>query len=258
MKFNRVLLLFIITLFPFLESRADKLYLVKFGESLYPSELTNRFGSTSIKMGWYFYYFERESFKILIDSGILDVKNVSKFRIQNYKSPKELLLKKGISPDSITDIFITHNHFDHIEGVLNFPKAKIHIQLLEYENLKKSDFYIKHKDFFLNKENENLLFQYKGESEIYNMIYLIPTNGHTIGSQAIEIKTENSHYLFTGDECYYVKECKKGIGTFPKALYSSKKNLIFMKKVQDYLINSKVKIFTMHDPELENELEVIE
>jgi hypothetical protein len=177
MNLNRVLLLFIVTLFPYLESRADKLYLVKFGESLYPSELTNRSGSTSIKMGWYFYYFEKESFKILIDSGMLDLKKVSKFRIQNYKSPKELLLKKGISLDSITDIFITHSHFDHIEGVLIFPKAKIHIQLLEYENLKKSDFYVKYKEFFLNKENENLLFQYKGESEIYNMIYLIPTNG---------------------------------------------------------------------------------
>ena len=138
MSLNRVLLLSLITLFTFLELRADKLYLIKFGESLYPSLLTNRLGSTSIKMGWYFYYFEKESFKILIDSGMVGLKNISKFRIKNYKSPQELLLKKGISPDSITDIFITHSHFDHIEGVLNFPNAKIHIQLLEYENLKMS------------------------------------------------------------------------------------------------------------------------
>jgi N-acyl homoserine lactone hydrolase len=258
MNLNRVLLLFLIILYPFLEIWADKLYLFKFGESLYPSELTNRSGSTNIKMGWYFYYFEKESFKILIDTGMLDSKNVSKFRIQNYKSPKELLLKKGIPLESITDIFITHSHFDHIEGVVIFPKAKIHIQFMEYENLKKSDFYRKNKEFFLNKEKENLVFQYMGESELYNMIYLIPTNGHTIGSQAIEIKTDNSHYLFTGDECYYVKECKNGIGTFPKALYSSKKNLLFMKKVKEYIFKSKVKILTMHDPELENEVEMIE
>jgi hypothetical protein len=54
MSLNRVLLLSLITLFTFLELRADKLYLIKFGESLYPSLLTNRLGSTSIKMGWYF------------------------------------------------------------------------------------------------------------------------------------------------------------------------------------------------------------
>ncbi len=258
MNLIRVLLLILIILFPLLEPRADKLYLFKFGESLYPSELTNRSSITKIKMGWYFYYFERESFKILIDSGMLDLKNVSKFRIQNYKSPDDLLIKKGISPESITDIFITHSHFDHIEGILNFPKAKIHIQLMEYENFKKSYFFKRYREFFINKEKENLLFQYKGEAELYNIINLIPTNGHTIGSQAIEIKTEDSHYLFTGDECYYVKECKIGIGTFPKALYSLKNNLLFMKKVQEYLFNSKVKIITMHDPELENEIEVIE
>jgi glyoxylase-like metal-dependent hydrolase (beta-lactamase superfamily II) len=258
MKLNRVLLLFIITLFPCLEARADKLYLVKFGESLYPSELTNRLGSTSIKMGWYFYYFEKESIKILIDSGMLDLKNVSKFRIKKYQSPQELLLKKGITPDSITDIFITHSHFDHIEGVLKFPNAKIHIQSLEYNQFKKSSYYKINENLFLKKETDKLVILYNGESTIYEMIKLIPTGGHTVGSQAIEVITDKLHYLFTGDECYYVEECKKGVGTFPKALYSSKKNILFMKKVQDYLINSKVKIFTMHDPELENEIEVIE
>ena len=248
--------LFIFIFYPIQVLFSEKLYLVKYGESQYPSSLTNRLSSKYLKLGWYFYYFEKEEYRILIDAGTVDLNQVKKFKIQNYKSPEILLLNKGISPDSITDIFITHSHFDHIEGVLKFPNAKIHLQSLEYSQFKKSNYYKINENLFLKKDR--LIIQYKGNSTLYEMIKLIPTGGHTVGSQAIEIKTEKSHYLFTGDECYFVEECKKGIGTFPKALYSSKNNAIFMKNIFEYQVNPTLKILTMHDPDLEKVIEVIE
>ena len=253
-----IFILFIVMLYPFQSNFAEKLYIVKYGESIYPGHLTNRLGSTSVKFGWNFYYFEKEPYRILIDAGIVDLNQVQKFKIKNYNSPEILLLKKGITPDQITDIFITHSHFDHIEGVLKFPNAKIHIQSLEYNQFKKSTYYKINENSFLKKEKDRLVLQYNGESTIYEMVKLIPTGGHTIGSQAIEIQTEKSHFLFTGDECYFVEECKKGIGTFSKALYSPRENSIFMKKIIEYRLNPTLKILTMHDPALEKELEIIE
>ncbi len=250
--------MFILSIISIKSLNSERLFLVKYGESLYPADLTNRTGSTLLKLGWYFYYFEKDSFKILIDSGTIDQLQVDRFKIKNYKSPENVLLGYGISSSSITDIFITHSHFDHIEGVLRFPNAKIHIQKLEYLQFKKSSNYKKNEKFFLKKEIENSLFLLNGEASVYDFIKVIPTYGHTVGSQAIEIKSELNHFIITGDECYFVEECMKGIGTFSKALVSKKNNSIFMQKIIEFQHNSELKILTLHDPKLEKELNVIE
>jgi glyoxylase-like metal-dependent hydrolase (beta-lactamase superfamily II) len=40
----------------------------------------------------------------------------------------ELLLESlGAGPDAVSDIFLTHGHFDHVAGAARFPAAKIHI-----------------------------------------------------------------------------------------------------------------------------------
>lgn len=51
----------------------------------------------------------------------------------------QLLDSVGVSPEAITDICMTHLHFDHIGGLLTadmapaFPKATIHVSDVEYE-----------------------------------------------------------------------------------------------------------------------------
>lgn len=253
----KVYLSILFTFFVLFPLYPEKLYLIKYGESEYPSILTNRKSSTTVKLGWYFYYYEKEPYKILIDSGTYNANLIRHFKIQSYQKPEDLLSKKGIYTKSITDIFITHSHFDHIDGILVFPNAKIHIQEREYEKLKTTSFYFRQKQHFLKLEKNQMLYLYKGETTVYGLVHLIPTYGHTIGSQAIEIHTDKSHFLFTGDECYFVEECKKGQGTFLKALYSGKQNSLFMEKVIQSQINSNVKILTFHDPELEEEVETI-
>ena len=41
--------------------------------------------------------------------------------------------KAGLAPESVSDILVTHIHPDHVGGLPEFPKAKIHIAKLEYE-----------------------------------------------------------------------------------------------------------------------------
>lgn len=58
--------------------------------------------------------------KILVDTGIGD-KQSDKFR--SHFGPKGLdirlaLAQNGIEPDSITDVFLTHLHFDHVGGAV--------------------------------------------------------------------------------------------------------------------------------------------
>jgi glyoxylase-like metal-dependent hydrolase (beta-lactamase superfamily II) len=86
--------------------------------------------------------------KILIDTGIGEYHNEkfkSQFEVQSIKSPLSTILKSelNIIPSDITDIIITHLHFDHIGGLtegdgdLAFPNATIHTHAKHFEYAQK-------------------------------------------------------------------------------------------------------------------------
>lgn len=82
---------------------------------------------------------------ILIDTGIGDYhgeKFDDRFGIQGDKNPLVELLKEhfNLNPSDITDLIISHLHFDHVGGLgtntpheLLFPKATLHLHRLHYE-----------------------------------------------------------------------------------------------------------------------------
>lgn len=66
---------------------------------------------------------------ILVDAGLIDSTHSNK----SYIRPDSLLQKLGISSQDISDIILTHPHYDHIGGITLFPKAHIWIQKQDYE-----------------------------------------------------------------------------------------------------------------------------
>jgi glyoxylase-like metal-dependent hydrolase (beta-lactamase superfamily II) len=83
---------------------------------------------------------------ILIDTGIGDYhgdKFDSRFAIEGEKNPLIKILKErfDLNPDDITDMVITHLHFDHVGGLGAmastpqelFPKAMLHVHRQHYD-----------------------------------------------------------------------------------------------------------------------------
>jgi glyoxylase-like metal-dependent hydrolase (beta-lactamase superfamily II) len=83
---------------------------------------------------------------ILVDTGIGDYhgnKFDDRFGVQGQKNPlTELLDKKlNLKPENITDLIVSHLHFDHVGGLgennqqhrMIFPKATIHLHRKHYE-----------------------------------------------------------------------------------------------------------------------------
>lgn len=66
---------------------------------------------------------------ILVDAGFLDTTNSNK----NYIRPDSMLLKLGLHSQDISDIIITHPHFDHISGITLLPTAKVWMQQDDYD-----------------------------------------------------------------------------------------------------------------------------
>ena len=71
---------------------------------------------------------------VLVDAGFYRDKFVNRWKPTNYVRPSDALLGIGIPPDSITDIIVTHVHWDHMDGVDLFPKARVWIQREEFEH----------------------------------------------------------------------------------------------------------------------------
>lgn len=51
-----------------------------------------------------------------------------RFGVENWRSPADVLAEIDITPADITDVIITHAHFDHMGGIRFFPNATFYIQ----------------------------------------------------------------------------------------------------------------------------------
>lgn len=70
---------------------------------------------------------------ILFDSGFHQQKWIDEFHVTDFLSPDKAVQEAGADPASVTDIIISHAHWDHMGGMDLFPKATIWIQKAEYE-----------------------------------------------------------------------------------------------------------------------------
>jgi len=70
---------------------------------------------------------------VLIDTGCYRDKFVKGIGIKNFIKPSETLAKLGMTASDITDVIISHMHWDHADGMDLFPNAKIWIQKDEYD-----------------------------------------------------------------------------------------------------------------------------
>jgi glyoxylase-like metal-dependent hydrolase (beta-lactamase superfamily II) len=69
----------------------------------------------------------------LVDSGFHRERYFAPFRIRDFVKPSDALAPLGIAADRVTDIFLTHMHWDHAGGIDLFPNARVWVQKDEYE-----------------------------------------------------------------------------------------------------------------------------
>lgn len=151
---------------------------------------------------------EYKNKKILVDTGLgkcFSKKEQQIFNINNLK--KEDLPYKA---DEITDLILTHLHFDHAGDISYkekdaylpmFKNATHHIQRTNVEyakapKVKEAASYRENIVSVLDKINLNEL---NGDTELFPNLFLNVVNGHTKGQQIITIKGEDDALYFPSD-----------------------------------------------------------
>jgi glyoxylase-like metal-dependent hydrolase (beta-lactamase superfamily II) len=70
---------------------------------------------------------------ILVDCGFYREQFLRQWHPKDYVKPSEAIARLGLKPEDITDVVITHLHWDHADGIDLFPNARIWLQKDELE-----------------------------------------------------------------------------------------------------------------------------
>jgi glyoxylase-like metal-dependent hydrolase (beta-lactamase superfamily II) len=71
---------------------------------------------------------------ILFDAGYYRQRLIGMAKPAPYARPSDAIRKAGVTPEAVTDVIISHVHWDHLDGVDLFPNAHVWIQKDEYEH----------------------------------------------------------------------------------------------------------------------------
>jgi glyoxylase-like metal-dependent hydrolase (beta-lactamase superfamily II) len=69
----------------------------------------------------------------IVDSGFHRDQYFKQFTVKDFVKPSEAIAPLGLAPDQVTDIFLSHMHWDHAGGIDLFPAARVWIQKEEYD-----------------------------------------------------------------------------------------------------------------------------
>jgi glyoxylase-like metal-dependent hydrolase (beta-lactamase superfamily II) len=71
---------------------------------------------------------------VLVDAGFHRPRFIERWKPHDYLLPSEAVRRAGVAPEAITDIVVTHVHWDHADGIDLFPNATVWIQADEYHH----------------------------------------------------------------------------------------------------------------------------
>jgi len=184
------------------------------------------------------------------------------YRLDNSRHGLEQsLAERGISPDDVTDVVLTHLHFDHCGGstkigggkvVPTFPKAVHYVQrdhwnLSQHPSEKDRGSFMR-EDFMQLHESGMLTFV-DGEKELFPGIRMLVCNGHTSAQQLPLISDGAANILFCCDLVPTVSHIPfpyiMGYDVRPLVTLEEKKSILPKAEKEGWIL------FLEHDPDIE-------
>lgn len=115
------------------------------------------------------------------------------------------LAEAGIDPATVTDIFISHSHGDHVGGLVNpegklaFPNAAIHMAKAEWQHMSGNDQYKA-----LNAVIKDKVVAFAPDAELVpGVVKAVDIQGHTPGHSGYRITSGAASLLYVGDSMHH-------------------------------------------------------
>jgi glyoxylase-like metal-dependent hydrolase (beta-lactamase superfamily II) len=170
----------------------------------------------------------RGGHNILFDSGYHRDTFLRYFPSTEYLRPDEAVKLAGVQPEEITDIVISHAHWDHMGGIDLFPKATVWIQKEEFRYYTGDAWQPGGNHGGIDPEDVQQLVKLNTEGrlrlvdgdnvEIFPGIRVYTGGRHTYASQYLRVEG-NPPFVLASDNCYLYRNLAehKASATFSEA-----------------------------------------
>jgi len=168
------------------------------------------------------------------------------------------LQRARLTRDDITDVVLTHLHFDHAGGTvrdeagqlrLSFPNATYHLQRRHWKwahQATDKDRGSFRPDDFALLEKSGQLHLLEGGTELYPGVNLFVSEGHTVGLQLVKLEAGEQTIIFCGDLIPTTAHLKpawvSAYDLYPLTIIEEKKQLLAQAVEEGWFL------FLEHDP----------
>jgi len=147
---------------------------------------------------------------VLVDAGFYRDEFLASWEVEDFVKPSEAVARFGVRPEDVTDIVISHMHWDHVDGADLFPNARVWVQQAEYEyyadstHLPRSGVFASDVAMLREIERAGRLQLVPGDSsEIAPGIVAFTGGRHTHESQYVSARLEGgATAVFASDNLY--------------------------------------------------------
>jgi glyoxylase-like metal-dependent hydrolase (beta-lactamase superfamily II) len=154
---------------------------------------------------------------VLVDAGFTDQRFITQWKPEGYQTPVAALAPLGIKAEDVTDVIITHVHWDHLDGLGQFPKARVWIQQDEYE------YYVNDSGRVLHRAIDSADAVMLAKAKVAQRVTLVAgdsvmvlpgirvyTGGkHTYASEYVGVHSKSGTTILASDNCYTYENLEK-------------------------------------------------
>ncbi|HEX3583360.1 MAG TPA: N-acyl homoserine lactonase family protein [Thermoanaerobaculia bacterium] len=190
---------------------------------------------------------------VLVDSGFYRPSIFKSWKVDGFVRPDEAVARAGVKPEEITDVILTHAHWDHAGGAELFPKAQIWIQK-EYQYYTVDAWKADGKHGGIDREDmdslerankEGRLHLVDGDREILPGIRVYTGGRHTYASQYVSVEGKPGTIVLASDNMYLYENLEKHV---PIAqTFDAKSNLAAQDRMKTIAADPRL-IVPGHDP----------
>lgn len=188
---------------------------------------------------------------ILVDSGFYRDPFMKQWKPADYVKPSEAISKLDLKPEDITDVIISHAHWDHCDGTDLFPKARVWIQKEEFnyyseaEHQKNTGVFPVDMKMLTTLKDQNRLELVDGDDkEILPGITVYTGGRHTYASQYVGVNTTKGIVILASDNVYLYENIEKSLPI--PATFDAESNLRAQERMKK--LGAPDLIIPGHDP----------
>lgn len=156
---------------------------------------------------------------VLVDAGFHRADFVAQWRPTNFVLPSEAVERAGVKPEDVSDVIISHVHWDHLDGIDLFPKARVWIQREEFEHHLDSAGTVRDRAIdagdakllaAIAREGRLMLIDGDGK-EIIPGITVHTGGKHTFASQFAAVKSGETTIVIASDNLYLYENLSRRV-----------------------------------------------